>query len=258
MKLSIIIVSYNVKNLLKQAIDSLLVAAMDIESEIFVVDNASKDGTVGFVQETYPNINIIANNKNVGFSVANNQAISKAKGEYVLVINPDTVTPPDTLTKAISFLDDHTNAGSLGVRMLDGNGDFLPESKRGLPTPWVSFCKLSGLYLLFPKSKTFNRYYMGWVNEFETEQVDVLTGAFMLLRKKALNKVGLFDEHFFMYGEDVDLSYRLSLAGYKNYYLPTVYITHFKGQSTHKLSVRYIKSFYGSMFIFAKKYFLKF
>lgn len=258
MKLSIIIVSYNVKNLLKQAIDSLKIASKGIETEIFVVDNASKDGTVVFIEQAYPDINLIANTKNVGFSVANNQAIAKAKGEYILVINPDTITQPDTLSKAIDFLDANLCGGSLGVRMLDGNRKFLPESKRGLPTPWVSFCKLSGLYRIFPKSRIFNRYYMGWVNEFETQEVDVLTGAFMLLRKSALAKVGFFDEHFFMYGEDVDLSYRLMLAGYKNYYFPEVYITHFKGQSTRKLSLRYIKSFYGSMFIFAKKYFLKF
>ena len=244
--------------MLKQAIDSLLIATSSIESEFFVVDNASIDGTVDLIKQAYPAIHLTANTKNVGFSVANNQAISKAKGEYILVINPDTITPPDTLFKAITFLDEHPEAGSLGVRMLNGNGKFLPESKRGLPTPWVSFCKLSGLYKLFPKSRNFNRYYMGWINEFETQQVDVLTGAFMLLRKTALEKVGLFDEHFFMYGEDVDLSYRLILAGYKNYYFPQVCITHFKGQSTHKLSVRYMKSFYGSMFIFAKKYFLKF
>lgn len=258
MKLSIIIVSYNVKDLLLKAIDSLLVASAAIETEIFVVDNASKDETVETLNRLYPQIHVIANVKNVGFSVANNQAITKAKGEYILAINPDTVTPEGTLLKAISFFDKHLDAGSLGVRMVDGSGKFLPESKRGLPTPWVSFCKLSGLYRLLPDSKIFNRYYMGWVNEFETREVDVLTGAFMLLRKTALEKVGLFDEHFFMYGEDVDLSYRLTLAGYKNYYFPEVYITHFKGQSTHKLSLRYIKSFYGSMFIFAKKYFLKF
>jgi GT2 family glycosyltransferase len=258
LKLSIIIVSYNVKDLLKQAIDSLLVASKDIDSEFFVVDNASIDGTAQLINQFYPPINLIANKKNVGFSVANNQAISQAKGEYILVINPDTITQNDTLLKAIDFLDRHPDAGSLGVRMLDGKGKFLPESKRGLPTPWVSFCKLSGLYRLFPKSRFFNRYYMGWSSAFETQEVDVLTGAFMLLRNSALEKVGLFDEHFFMYGEDVDLSYRLSLAGYKNYYFPEVYITHFKGQSTHKLSLRYIRSFYGSMFIFAKKYFLKF
>lgn len=246
------------KNLLKQAIDSLLVASKDIDCEFFVVDNASKDGTVSLVKHNYPQINVIANTKNLGFSVANNQAISKAKGEYILVINPDTVTPEDTLTKAIEFLDKHLDAGSLGVRMLNGKGAFLPESKRGLPTPWVSFCKLSGLYRCFPKSKVFNKYYVGWVGEHDTEEVDVLTGAFMLLRKSALEKVGLFDEHFFMYGEDVDLSYRLSLAGYKNFYFPEVYITHFKGQSSHKLSVRYIRNFYGSMFIFARKYFFKF
>jgi len=257
-KLSVIIVSYNVKTLLKQALASLLVASEHIDTEFFVVDNASKDGTAEMLKANFKEVNLIANRQNVGFSVANNQAIELAKGEYILVINPDTITGEDTLLKAIDFLDQHPDGGSLGVRMLDGNGQFLPESKRGLPTPWVSFCRLSGLYYFFPKSKVFNRYYMGWVNEFETTPVDVLTGAFMLLRKTALNKVGVFDEHFFMYGEDVDLSYRLSLAGYKNYYYPEVSITHFKGQSTHKLSFRYIKSFYGSMFIFAKKYFLKF
>lgn len=258
MKLSIIIVSYNVKDLLKQAIQTLLIAASGLKFEFFVVDNASEDGSVEMLERDFPHVKVFRNSSNLGFSVANNQAIAVAKGEYLLVINPDTVTPQNTLVKAIEFLDLHVDGGSLGVRMLDGKGTYLPESKRGFPTPWVAFCKLSGLYRLFPKSKVFNGYYMGWVNEFDTQEVEVLPGAFLLLRKKALNKIGAFDEHFFMYGEDIDLSYRLSLAGYKNYYYPEVAITHFKGQSTHKFSLRYIRSFYGSMFIFARKYFLKF
>ncbi|MFC5283049.1 glycosyltransferase family 2 protein [Pedobacter alpinus] len=258
MELSIIIVSYNVKDLLQQAISSLLVAAEDIKSEIFVVDNSSKDKSVEMVKNFFPQVNLIENAKNEGFSVANNQAIVKAKGKYILVINPDTITNKDTLSKTINFLNNREDVGCLGVRMLNGQGEFLPESKRGLPTPWVSFCKLSGLNRLFPKSKLFNSYYLGYINEFETAEVDVIAGAFMLLRASALKKVGLFDEDFFMYGEDIDLSYRLKLAGFKNYYFPETYITHFKGQSTRKFSFKYLQSFYGSMFIFVRKHFLKF
>ncbi|WP_442795268.1 glycosyltransferase family 2 protein [Pelobium manganitolerans] len=258
MELSVVIVSYNVKHLLKNALDSLLLATEGLATEIFVVDNASKDGSASWLKTHYPQVNLIANTSNVGFSVANNQALRGAKGKYILILNPDTITPKNTIKEAVAFMEQNQDAGSLGVRMLDGNGKFLRESKRGLPTPWVSFCKLSGLYRLFPQSKVFNRYYLGWQSEFETTPVDVLTGAFLLLRKKALDQIGLFDEAFFMYGEDVDLSYRLTLAGYKNYYFPKVSITHFKGQSTKKLSYRYIRSFYGSMFIFARKYFLKF
>lgn len=258
MELSVIIVSYNVKDLLQQAINSLLVATKDISSEFFVVDNHSKDQSAEMVKNHFPEVNLIINAKNVGFSAANNQAIAKAQGKFILVINPDTVTNPDTLNKALNFLNTREDIGCIGVRMLNAKGDFLPESKRGLPTPWVSFCKLSGLYRIFPKSKLFNSYYMGWINEFETTEVDVLPGAFMLFRASAIKNVGLFDEAFFMYGEDIDLSYRLKLAGYKNYYFPETYITHFKGQSTRKFSFKYIFSFYGSMFIFVRKHFLKF
>lgn len=223
-----------------------------------MIDNASKDQTVEMVRRKYPEVKLTENKKNVGFSKANNQAIKQAKGEYVLVINPDTITSADTLKKVIPFMDAHLDAGGLGVRMINGQGRFLGESKRGLPTPLNSFMKFMGLGKLFPQSKIFNGYYMGWIGEFETAEVDVLAGAFMMLRNKALKKVGLFDESFFMYGEDIDLSYRLTLAGYKNYYFPETYIIHFKGQSTRKFSWRYIQSFYGAMFIFVRKYFLKF
>nr|MBC7611422.1 glycosyltransferase family 2 protein [Pseudopedobacter sp.] len=258
MELSIVIVSYNVRDLLQQALDSLMDAAEDFKYEIFVVDNASKDHTVEMVQEKYPHIHLIVNPKNIGFSRANNQAILKSNGKYILVINPDTITSVDTIHKVIKFMKLHDDAGGLGVRMINGQGRFLKESKRGLPTPWAVFSKFVGLSKIFPTSKLFNRYHLGWIDEYRTSEIEVLAGAFMLLRKKALDKVGLFDETFFMYGEDIDLSYRLSLAGYKNYYFPETYIIHFKGQSTKKLSLRYIQSFYGAMFIFVRKYFLKF
>ncbi|TKB97861.1 glycosyltransferase family 2 protein [Pedobacter cryophilus] len=258
MKLSIIIVSYNVRDLLQQALDSLIDSAEGFEYEIFVVDNASKDQTVEMIEAKYPTIKLIANQKNIGFSKANNQAILMAKGEYILVINPDTITSADTIPKVLSFMDTKEQAGGLGVRMINAQGKYLKESKRGLPTPWAAFTKFSGVSKVLPKSKFLNRYYMGWINEFETAEIEVLAGAFMLLRSKALKKTGLFDESFFMYGEDIDLSYRLTLAGYKNYYYSDTYIIHFKGQSTRKLSWRYIQSFYGAMYIFVRKYFLKF
>ncbi len=246
------------RDLLQQALNSLIDSAKGISHEILVVDNASKDHTVEMVNAKYPDVKVIANQTNIGFSKANNQAILMANGEYVLVINPDTITSIDTIPKIISFMDSNKDAGGLGVRMINAQGRYLSESKRGFPTPWATFTKFTGISKLFPNSKFFNRYYMGWVKEFETAEVDILAGAFMLLNTKALKKVGLFDESFFMYGEDIDLSYRLTLAGFKNYYYPETYIIHFKGQSTRKLSWRYIQSFYGAMFIFARKYFLKF
>jgi GT2 family glycosyltransferase len=258
LKISIIIVSYNVRDLLQQALDSLIDACKDLEYEIFVVDNFSKDQTVEMIIEKYPSVKLIANKINVGFSKANNQAILKASGEYILLINPDTITSKDTINECINFMDFHLDAGGLGVRMINAQGKYLPESKRGLPTPWASLTKFMGLAKLFPNSKVFSRYYMGWIGEKQTSEIEILAGAFMLLRHKALKKIGLLDESFFMYGEDIDLSYRLTLAGYKNYYLPSTYIIHFKGQSTKKLSWRYIQSFYGAMFIFVRKYFLKF
>jgi GT2 family glycosyltransferase len=258
LKVSIIIVSYNVRDLLQQALDAILDASKNLEFEIFVVDNNSKDHTVDMIKMKYPIVNLIANQENVGFSKANNQAILLSKGEYVLLINPDTITSKDTIFKVINFMDEHSDAGGLGVRMINAQGKFLPESKRGLPTPWASITKFVGLAKLFPTSKVFSRYYMGWINEFQISEIEILAGAFMLLRHNALKKIGLLDESFFMYGEDIDLSYRLTLAGYKNYYFPDTYIIHFKGQSTRKFSWRYIQSFYGAMFIFVRKYFFKF
>ncbi|WP_051291219.1 glycosyltransferase family 2 protein [Pedobacter glucosidilyticus] len=258
MKLSIIIVNYNVRDLLQQAIDSLLDACKTIEYEFFVVDNASDDKSVEMLQSNYPEIKIIHNNINVGFSKANNQAIKQAKGEYILVINPDTITSKDTLTQTLAFMDKHPEAGGLGLRMINGQGEFLQESKRQIPGLLTVLFHFSGLTKLFPSSTFINSYYAHQVGQFEIAEVAILAGAFMLLRKKALEEVGLFDENFFMYGEDIDLSYRLKLGGYKNYYYGKTYIIHFKGQSTKKYNWRYIKNFYGAMLIFARKYFFKF
>jgi GT2 family glycosyltransferase len=254
-KLSVIIVNYNVKYFLEQCLISVLQASKDIETEIFVVDNNSVDGSVEMVKERFPEIKLIANKDNVGFSKANNQAIRESKGEYVLLLNPDTLVEEDTFTKTVQFMDEHPNAGGLGVKMVDGKGRFLPESKRGLPTPQVAFFKMFGLSSLFPKSKKFGRYHLGFLDKDEIHKIDVLAGAFMLMRRKTLDEVGLLDETFFMYGEDIDLSWRIKLGGYENYYYPNTRIIHYKGESTKKGSLNYVFVFYKAMIIFAKKHF---
>ncbi len=254
-KISVIIVNYNVEFFLEQCLNSVKKALEKVSGEIYVVDNNSIDGSVEMVQAKFPDVHLIANKDNRGFSKANNQAIELSKGEYVLLLNPDTVVEEDTFSKVIDFMDQHPNAGSLGVRMIDGRGVFLPESKRGLPTPTVAFYKIFGLSKLFPKSKRFGQYHLGHLSEFETNEIDILSGAFMLMRKEALNKVGLLDEAFFMYGEDIDLSYRIQKGGYKNYYFPETRIIHYKGESTKKSSVNYVFVFYRAMVIFAQKHF---
>ncbi len=255
MKLSVIIVNYNVKHFLEQCLHSVQKACNDIDSEIFVVDNNSVDGSCNLVKDKFPEVLLIENNENYGFSYANNQAIKQAKGEYILLLNPDTVVEEDTLKKVTGFMDNTPDAGGLGVKMIDGKGNFLPESKRGLPTPWVAFYKIFGLSALFPHSKKFGKYHLTYLPDDEINQVDVLAGAFMLLRKSVLEKVGLLDETFFMYGEDIDLSYRITQGGFKNYYFPETTIIHYKGESTKKGSVNYVRVFYKAMIIFAKKHF---
>lgn len=255
MKLSVVIVNYNVCYFLEQCLHSVARACKNVEAEVFVVDNASADGSVEMVRSKFPDVKVIANTDNKGFSKANNQAIEVSTGEYVLLLNPDTVIAEDTFEKCVAFMDAHADAGGLGVHMVDGKGVFLPESKRGLPTPFVAFCKTFGLSAFFPKSKTFGRYHLGFLSEKETHEVDVLSGAYMLLRKTVLDKIGLLDETFFMYGEDVDLSYRVQLGGYKNYYYPDTTIIHYKGESTKKGSLNYVKVFYNAMLIFARKHF---
>ncbi len=255
MKLSVIIVNYNVQHFLEQCLHSVFKGLKNIPSEVFVVDNNSVDGSVQMVKEKFSQAVLIDNKKNTGFSYANNQAIKLAKGEYVLLLNPDTVVEEDTFEKVIAFMDTHSDAGGLGVKMIDGKGNFLPESKRGLPTPSVAFYKIFGFSKLFPKSKLFGKYHLGFLDTDKTHEVDILSGAFMLLRKSALDKVGLLDETFFMYGEDIDLSYRIILGGYKNYYFPETRIIHYKGESTKKSSVNYVFVFYRAMVIFAEKHF---
>lgn len=254
-KISVVIVNYNVEFFLEQCLNSVLTALERVSGEVFVVDNNSIDGSVDMVRLKFPEVILIANTDNRGFSKANNQAMEIAQGQYVLLLNPDTVVEEDTFEKVIQFMDEHPDAGGLGVRMLDGKGKFLPESKRGLPTPAVAFYKIFGLSRIFPKSKRFGKYHLGYLDEFETNEVDVLSGAFMLMRKTALDKVGLLDEAFFMYGEDIDLSYRIQKGGFKNYYFPETRIIHYKGESTKKSSVNYVFVFYRAMVIFASKHF---
>lgn len=254
-KLSVIIVNYNVCYFLEQAIKSVIKASKHLDVEIFVVDNNSIDNSTSLVKEQFPEVILIENKENVGFSKANNQAIRLAKGEHVLLLNPDTVVEEDTLEKCCQFMDEHPEAGGLGVKMLDGKGNFLPESKRGLPTPMVAFYKVSGLASLFSKSKRFGKYHLGYLDEDETNEVEILAGAFMYLRKETLDKIGLLDEDYFMYGEDIDLSYRVIKGGYKNYYFPETRIIHYKGESTKKTSINYVFIFYRAMIIFAQKHF---
>ncbi len=255
MKLTVVIVNYNVEHFLEQCLLSVRQASQNVATEVYVVDNISIDGSVEMVKEKFPEVILIENKQNVGFSKANNQAIRASKGEYVLLLNPDTVVEEDTFEKVVDFMDEHEDAGGLGVKMIDGKGVFLPESKRGLPTPSVAFYKIFGLSSLFPKSKKFGRYHLGYLDKDEINEVEVLSGAFMLMRRKTLDEVGLLDEDFFMYGEDIDLSYRIILGGYKNYYFPETKIIHYKGESTKKSSVNYVFVFYNAMIIFAKKHF---
>ena len=255
MKLSIVIVNYNVEHFLEQCLHSVYTALEGIDGEVWVVDNNSVDGSLAMLKRKFPQVKLIANKENVGFARANNQAIRQSEGEYVLLLNPDTLVEPDTFSKCLDFMDKTPDAGGLGVKMLNGNGEFLPESKRGLPVPSVAFYKIFGLSKLFPKSKKFGAYHLTYLSPDEINAVDVLSGAFMLMRKSALDKVGLLDEDYFMYGEDIDLSYRITQGGYKNYYFPETRIIHYKGESTKKSSVNYVYVFYNAMRIFANKHF---
>lgn len=255
MKLSIVIVNYNVEHFLEQCLHSVYTALDGIDGDVWVVDNNSVDGSLAMLQRKFPQVKLIANTENVGFARANNQAIRQSQGEYVLLLNPDTLVEPDTFSKCIDFMDRTPDAGGLGVKMINGSGEFLPESKRGLPIPRVAFYKIFGLSKLFPKSKKFGAYHLTYLSPDEINPVDVLAGAFMLMRRSVLDKVGLLDEDYFMYGEDIDLSYRITQGGYKNYYFPETRIIHYKGESTKKSSVNYVYVFYNAMRIFANKHF---
>jgi O-antigen biosynthesis protein len=257
MKLSVIIVNYNVRAYLEQCLRTVFGGLKGIDGDVFVVDNMSTDGSVEMVRAKFPQVKLIANEENVGFSRANNQAIRESDAEYVLLLNPDTVVGEDVFHKVLAFMDAHPKCGGLGVKMIDGTGKFLPESKRGLPTPAVAFYKIIGLTRLFPQSKVFGRYHLGHLPENAAAPIEILSGACMFLRKKTLDEVGLLDESFFMYGEDIDLSYRITLGGYENWYFPDARIIHYKGESTKKSSVNYVFVFYNAMAIFAKKHFTR-
>ena len=230
-------------------------ATQGISAEVFVVDNNSVDGSNEMVRTLFPEVKLIANQDNVGFSTANNQAIKESNGEYILLLNPDTIVPENCFTKLLTYADSKPDLGGCGVHMVDGQGKYLPESKRGLPTPEVALYKMIGLNKVFPKSKKFGKYHLGYLPDNESNEVDVLAGAFMLLRKETLDQVGLLDETFFMYGEDIDLSYRITEGGWKNYYFAETSIIHYKGESTKKQSINYVRVFYKAMIIFAEKHY---
>ncbi len=254
MKLSVVIVNYNVKYYVEQCLTSLFRALDGIEAEVFVVDNHSRDGSVEYLSRRYPRVKIIASRHNLGFARANNVAIRQSEGEYVLLLNPDTFVAEDTISEVIRFMEQYPNAGAAGVRMLTATGADAMESRRGLPSPMTAFYKMCGLCARFPKNQRFGRYYMSWLSWSEAARVEVLSGAFCMLRRSALERVGLLDETFFMYGEDIDLSYRMLKGGYENWYVP-VRILHYKGESTKKSSFRYIHVFYEAMLIFFRKHY---
>ena len=254
MKLSVIIVNYNVRHFLEQCLNSVFKALAQINGEVIVVDNASVDDSVDMIIQQFPGVKLIASTQNLGFAKANNLGVQNALGEYILILNPDTILPEDCLERCLEFMSSHSKVGALGVRMLDGAGHFLPESKRGFPGVWNSFCKMSGIYKLFPKSHLFNGYYRGELSETDVHQVEVLSGAFMLIPKNVYEEVGGFDERYFMYGEDIDLSMKIRSRGYANYYYPDSTILHFKGESTRKASFNYLNSFYKAMIIFATQH----
>lgn len=257
MKLSVIIVNYNQCDLLKLTLGSLIKAGNSIDYEIIIVDNASTDKSVEMLNAEFPQLRLITNQVYEGIAKANNRAINISKGEYVLLVNPDIISGKETLEKVIEFMDMHNDVSGLGVRMLGPQGRFLSESNRGLTKSWITFFKLIGFAKYFPKSRLTSRNHKEWVEEFQTSEIDILNGAFMLLRKSVFNEIGLFDERFYKYGHDIDLSYRMRLAGFKNYYFPKTYIINFKNRRVSKFSWQYIKYFYGAMIIFAAKYLFK-
>ena len=245
MKLSVVIVSYNVRLLLEACLQSVEKALEGIEGEVIVVDNNSSDGSVSYLQARFPKVRFIANTENRGFARANNQAIRASKSEYVLLLNPDTVVYEPTLRGVLNFMDGHPEAGGAGVRMLTGEGIPAPESRRAVPTPWVAFLKMLGFT---------RRYYMSDLPWDQPARIEVISGAFCLLRRKALDQIGLLDEDYFMYGEDIDLSFRLLKGEWQNWYLPFD-IIHYKGKSTQKSSFRYVHVFYQAMLIFFRKHY---
>lgn len=261
MTLSVIIVNYNVKYFLKQCLASVygserrLADGSELGLDVWVVDNDSVDGSVEMVRRDFPQVHVIENHENVGFAKANNMALAQSTGQCLLLLNPDTVVERDTFVRCADFMAEHPDCGGLTVKMVDGKGNYLRESKRGFPSPAASFYKISGLTRLFPNSKRFAAYYMGHLGEDDVNEIEILPGAFLMFRCEVYDKIGGLDETYFMYGEDIDYSWSIKLAGWKNYYLPTTRIIHYKGESTRKGSMNYVYTFYNAMAIFVRKYF---
>jgi len=257
MKLSVVIINHSMCEMLRHTLSSIIDAGKNIDYEVFIFDNASTDGSVKMIESDFPQFHIIASQKNIGFAKAYNEVINLTTGQYILLVNPDIICSKKTLEHAMEFMDMHADSGGLGVRMITPQGRFLPESNRGLTPAWITFFKLTRLAKFFPKSRIGDRNRKDWVEEFQTAEVDFLNGAFMLLRRSVLNETGVFDENFFMYGHDTDLSYRIRLAGYKNYYFPKTFIINTLGGITPVFNWQFVKNFYGAMIIFAVKYLFK-
>lgn len=254
MQLSVIILNYNVRHFLELCVLSVQKALSNIDAEIIVVDNNSSDDSRQMMQHRFPNIQLIRNSQNLGFPKGNNSGVSQAKGDYICILNPDTVVAEDTFEKVLAFAKKQTDLGIIGCKLIDGRGNFLPESKRGIPTPWVAFTKIFGLYKLFPKSNFFNKYYAQHLLENETGKIDILVGAFMVMKRELYNEIGGFDENCFMYSDDIDLSYMVLQKGKYNYYFPETTVIHYKGESTVK-DEKYMKRFQEAMNFFYKKHF---
>ena len=257
MQLSIIILNYNVCYFLKTCVISVQQAIAQLDAEIIVVDNNSSDDSCKMMKTDFPHIQLIINTHNEGFPKGNNIGVNEAKGDYICILNPDTIIAEDTFVKILNFINNHpqkSKIGIVGCKLIDGAGYFLPESKRGIPTPWVSFTKISGLYKFFTKSSFFNRYYAQHINENETAEVAILVGAFMILKRNLYNQLGGFDENCFMYADDIDLSYMSLKKGFVNYYFHQTTVIHYKGESTIK-DQQYMQRFQNAMHFFYKKHF---
>ena len=255
MQLSVIILNYNVRYFLEQCVLSVQNALESLDAEIIVVDNASSDDSCQMMKQRFPNVKLIENKENLGFPKGNNIGVANAKGEYVCILNPDTVVAEDTFIEVLAFAKKQSDLGIVGVKLIDGTGNFLPESKRGTPTPWVAFTKVMGLYKMFPKSKIFGRYYAQHLHQNKTGKVEILVGAFMFLKRDLYLEVAGFDEDCFMYADDIDLSYRILQKGKSNYYYHETTILHYKGESTVKDDA-YIRRFQEAMQFFYKKHFI--
>lgn len=260
MQLSVIILNYNVRYFLEQCVLSVQKALEGIDAEIIVIDNDSSDDSCQMIKEKFPNVTLIENKENLGFPKGNNIGVAQAKGEYICILNPDTVVAEDTFSKILSFVTssgvENSQLGIIGCKLIDGSGKFLPECKRGVPTPWVAFTKIFGLYKLFPKSSWFNQYYAMHLDENQSGEVDILVGAFMIMKRDLYIEVGGFDENCFMYSDDIDLSYLVKKAGYSNYYFADTTVIHYKGESTVRDGL-YMKRFREAMQFFYKKHFKK-